>query len=163
MLESDFKGRKTRADREKTPLTGEDLFIEEIMPVKIPRNFKRPDMGFFYGTTDPRHHLSNFKSRTYMADTSDATRCIAFPTMLTKAAMKWFDSLPPRVVTCFDDLGKSFLTRFSIQKDKVKHAPSFLGVKQKVGEFQRVYMEIQQSMLGDSWPTYRNSHHETSQ
>ncbi|XP_015938706.1 uncharacterized protein LOC107464291 [Arachis duranensis] len=32
----------------------------------------------------------------YLADASDATRCKAFPTTLSKAAMKWFDSLPPR-------------------------------------------------------------------
>ncbi|XP_057760114.1 uncharacterized protein LOC130980451 [Arachis stenosperma] len=70
----------------------------------------------------------------YLANASDATRCKAFPTTLTKAAMKWFDSLPPRSVTSFDDLSRKFLMRFSIQKDKVKHAPSLLGVKQEVGE-----------------------------
>nr|XP_025637069.1 uncharacterized protein LOC112732538 [Arachis hypogaea] len=77
----------------------------------------------------------------YLADASDATRCKAFPTTLTKAAMKWFDSLPPRSVTSFDDLSRKFLMRFSIQKDKVKHAPSLLGVKQEVGEPLRDYME----------------------
>ncbi|XP_016164646.1 uncharacterized protein LOC107607183 [Arachis ipaensis] len=55
--------------------------------------------------------------------------------------MKWFDSLPPRSVTSFDDLSHKFLTRFSIQKDKVKHSPSLLRVKQEVGEPLRDYME----------------------
>ncbi|XP_057719322.1 uncharacterized protein LOC130933719 [Arachis stenosperma] len=77
----------------------------------------------------------------YLADASDATRCKAFPTTLTKAAMKWFDSLPLRSVTSFDDLSRKFLMRFSIQKDKVKHAPSLRGVKQEVGEPLRDYME----------------------
>ncbi|XP_025630696.1 uncharacterized protein [Arachis hypogaea] len=77
----------------------------------------------------------------YLANASDATRCKAFPTTLTKVAKKWFDSLPPRLVTSFDDLSRKFLMRFSIQKDKVKHAPSLLGVKQEVEEPLRNYMK----------------------
>ncbi|KAL4306202.1 hypothetical protein AHAS_Ahas16G0154700 [Arachis hypogaea] len=111
------------------------------MWARVPRNFKSPDMSLYYGTTDPKHHLSNFKSRMYLADASNATRCKAFRTTLTKSAMKWFDSLPPRSVTNFDDIARKFLTQFSIQKDKVKHAPSLLGVKQEVGESLRDYME----------------------
>ncbi|XP_057721038.1 uncharacterized protein LOC130935349 [Arachis stenosperma] len=111
------------------------------MRAKVPRNFKSPEMNLYDGTTYPKHHLSNFKSRMYLADTSDATRCKAFPTTLSKAAMKWLDSLPPRSVTSFEDLSRKFLMRFSIQKDKVKHAPSLLGVKQEVGEPLRDYME----------------------
>ncbi|XP_057719256.1 uncharacterized protein LOC130933650 [Arachis stenosperma] len=111
------------------------------MRTKVPRNFKSSDMNLYDETTDPKHHLNNFKSRMYLADASDATRCKAFPTILTKSAMKWFDSLPPKSVTSFDDLARKFLTRFSIQKDKVKHAPSLLEVKQEVGESLRDYME----------------------
>ncbi|XP_072066743.1 uncharacterized protein [Arachis hypogaea] len=98
-------------------------------------------MDLYVETTDLRHHLNNFKSRMYLANTFDTTRCKAFPTTLTKAAMKWFDNLPPRSLTCFDDLVKKFLTRFSIQNDKVKHALSLLGFKQEVGETLRDYME----------------------
>ncbi|XP_072064016.1 uncharacterized protein [Arachis hypogaea] len=111
------------------------------MWAKVPRNFKSPDMDVYDGTTDPKHHLSNFESRMYLTDASDATRCKAFPTTLTKAVMKWFDSLPPRLVTSFDDLSRKFLMRFSIQKEKVKHAPSPLGVKQEVEEPLKDYME----------------------
>ncbi|XP_052114335.1 uncharacterized protein LOC127745561 [Arachis duranensis] len=59
------------------------------MRVKVPRNFKSHDMNLYDRTTDPKHHLSNFKSRMYLADASDATRCKAFPTTLSKTAMKW--------------------------------------------------------------------------
>ncbi|XP_057739708.1 uncharacterized protein LOC130956722 [Arachis stenosperma] len=111
------------------------------MRAKVPRNFKSPDTDLYDGTTDPKHHLSNFKSRMYLADASDATHCKAFSTTLTKAAMKWFDSLPLRSVTSFDNLSRKFLMRFSIQKDKVKHALSLLGVKQEVGKPLRNYME----------------------
>lgn len=47
----------------------------------------------------------------------------------------------PGPVTCFDDLERKFLTQFSIQKDKVKHTLSLLGVKQEAGETLRAYME----------------------
>ncbi|KAL4275729.1 hypothetical protein AHAS_Ahas20G0136300 [Arachis hypogaea] len=42
------------------------------MQAKVPRNFKIPDNDLYDGTTDPRHHLSNFKSRMYLVDASDA-------------------------------------------------------------------------------------------
>ncbi|XP_072054867.1 uncharacterized protein [Arachis hypogaea] len=99
-------------------------------------------MDLYDGTTDPRHHLSNFKSRMYVADAFDVTHCKAFLTILTKAVMKWFDNLPPRSVTCFDNLARKFLTRFSTQKNKVKHASSLLEVKQEAEETLSNYMEI---------------------
>ncbi|XP_016173833.1 uncharacterized protein LOC107616385 [Arachis ipaensis] len=98
-------------------------------------------MDLYNRITDPRHHLNNFKSQMYLADASDATHCKALPTTLTKSVMKWLDNLPPRSVTGFDDLARKFLTRFSIQKNKVKHAPSLLEVKQEVRAKLRDYME----------------------
>ncbi|XP_015961208.1 uncharacterized protein LOC107485204 [Arachis duranensis] len=77
----------------------------------------------------------------YLTDTLDTTRCKAFPTTLTKTAIKWFDSLPPRLMASFDDLAKKFLARFSIQKDKTKHALSLLGIKQEDRKGLRSYME----------------------
>ncbi|XLU64933.1 hypothetical protein S245_024142, partial [Arachis hypogaea] len=132
---------KDRSDRGPTPEGNHDPFTQEIMKEKVPRNFKPPDMDLYDGTTDPSHHLSNFRSRMYLVDASDAIRCKAFPTTLTKSAMKWFDNLPPRSITSFEDLTKKFLTRFSIQKDKAKHAPSLLGIKQGNQETLREYME----------------------
>ncbi|XP_072084458.1 uncharacterized protein [Arachis hypogaea] len=112
-------------------------------------------MDLYDGTTDPKHHLSNFKSRMYLAGASDATLCKAFPTTLTKAATKWFDTLPPRSVISFDDLSRKFLTRFSIQKDKPKHAPRLLGIKQEIGETLCNYIErFNKACLGiSSLPT----------
>jgi len=111
------------------------------MKAKIPKNFKPPDMNLYDDTSDPSHHLSNSRSRMYLTEASDATRCKAFPTTLTKAAIKWFDSLPPRSISSFDDLVKKILARFSIHKDKTKHAPSLLGIKQGDRENLRSYME----------------------
>ncbi|XP_016173111.1 uncharacterized protein LOC107615571 [Arachis ipaensis] len=111
------------------------------MKTKVPKDFKAPDMTPYDGTSDPSYHLSNFRSRMYLTDASDATRCKAFPTTLTKTAIKWFDSLPLRSITSFDDLAKKFIARFSIQKDKAKHAPSLLGIKRGDREKLRNYVE----------------------
>ncbi|XP_072062124.1 uncharacterized protein [Arachis hypogaea] len=111
------------------------------MQAKVPRNFKTPDMDLYDGTTNPMHHLNNFKSWINLSDVFDATHCKAFPTTLTKVAMKWFDNFTPMSMTCFEDLAEKFLTRFLIQKDKVKHAPSLLGVKQEIRKTLRDYME----------------------
>ncbi|QHO12275.1 uncharacterized protein DS421_15g505520 [Arachis hypogaea] len=77
----------------------------------------------------------------YLTNASDAIRCKAFPTTLTKAAIKWFDSLPPRSITNFDDLAKKFLARFSIQKDKAKHVPSLLKINQ--GDQESLYSYVE--------------------
>ncbi|XP_057746912.1 uncharacterized protein LOC130966160 [Arachis stenosperma] len=111
------------------------------MKVKVPKNFKAPDMTPYDGTSDPSHHLNNFRSQMYLTDASDAIRCKAFPTTLTKIVIKWFDSLPPRSLTSFDDLARKFLARLSIQKDKTKHTPSLLGIKQGDRESLRSFME----------------------
>ncbi|KAL4287300.1 hypothetical protein AHAS_Ahas19G0172400 [Arachis hypogaea] len=84
------------------------------MKTKVPKHFKAPDMTPYDGISDPSHHLSNFRSRMYLTDASDAIRCKAFPTTLTKTAIKWFDILPPRSIASFDDLAKKFLARFSM-------------------------------------------------
>ncbi|XP_072054310.1 uncharacterized protein [Arachis hypogaea] len=98
-------------------------------------------MGLYDRMTDPRHHLSNLKSQQYLDNASYSTCYKAFPTTFPKVALKWFDNFLPKSVTCFDDLAMKFLTRFSIQNDKVKHAPSLLGVKQEVKEALQDYME----------------------
>ncbi|KAL4276740.1 hypothetical protein AHAS_Ahas20G0237400 [Arachis hypogaea] len=119
-------------------------------------------MTSYDGTSDPNHHLSNFRSRMYLTDTLDVVRCKAFPTTLTKAAIKWFDSLPPKSITSFDDLAKKFFVRFSIQKDKAKHAPSLLGIKQGEREslhnyikrFNKACMDIQSLLINPYFMIY---------
>ncbi|XP_016164821.1 uncharacterized protein LOC107607372 [Arachis ipaensis] len=111
------------------------------MKAKVQNDIKAPDMTPYDGTSDPSHNLSNFRSRMYLMDASDTTRCKAFPTTLTKTVVKWFNSLPPRLITSFDDLTKKFLAKFFIKKDKSKHAPSLLEIRQGDRESLRNYME----------------------
>ncbi|XP_015969739.1 uncharacterized protein LOC107493162 [Arachis duranensis] len=141
-LEANLKTKITRSNHEDRPHKEQDPFTKVIMKAKVPKAFKAPDMIPYDGTSDPSHHLSNFRSRMYLTDSSYSIRCKAFPTTLTKIAIKSFDSLSPRSITSFDDLAKKFLARFFIQKDKAKHAPSLLGIKQGDRESLCSYMEI---------------------
>ncbi|KAL4327921.1 hypothetical protein AHAS_Ahas13G0148400 [Arachis hypogaea] len=59
-----------------------DPFTKEIMKAKVPKDFKAPDMTPYDGTSDPSHHLSNFRSRMYLTEASDAIRY--FPSRRTK-------------------------------------------------------------------------------
>ncbi|XP_015962240.1 uncharacterized protein LOC107486194 [Arachis duranensis] len=140
-LEANLKAKTIQSNHNDNSHKDQDPFTKEIMKAKVPKDFKAPDMTPYGGISDLSHHLSNFRSRMYLTDASDAIRCKAFPTTLTKIAIKWFDSLPPRSITSFDDLVKKFLARFSIQKDKAKHAPSLLRIKQGDCESLHNYME----------------------
>ncbi|MED6131634.1 hypothetical protein PIB30_011485 [Stylosanthes scabra] len=75
--------------RELPTFTITDPFSEEIMKAEVLKNFKNPDMVLYDGTSDPCYHLSNFRSRMYLAGASDATRCKAFPTTLTTAQIRF--------------------------------------------------------------------------
>ncbi|XP_072088020.1 uncharacterized protein [Arachis hypogaea] len=130
-----------QSDREASFHREQDPFTNEIMKAKVPKDFKALDMTPYDETSDPSHHISNLRCRMYLMDASNATRYKAFPTTLTKTVIKWFDSLPPRSITSFDNLAKKFLARFSIQKDKAKHAPNLVGIRQGDQESLRSYME----------------------
>ncbi|KAL4329066.1 hypothetical protein AHAS_Ahas13G0262900 [Arachis hypogaea] len=87
-LEADLKSKAPRSTPEEISRKEQDPFTREIMKTKIPKDFKLPDMVLYDGTTDLNHHLSNFRSRMYLTDASDAVRCKAFPTTLTKTAIR---------------------------------------------------------------------------
>ena len=65
-LEADLKTKATRPSTEDSFQKDQDPFTREIMKTKIPKDFKLPDMTLYDGTSDPNHHLSNFRSRMYL-------------------------------------------------------------------------------------------------
>ncbi|XP_072066733.1 uncharacterized protein [Arachis hypogaea] len=124
------------------------------MRAKVPKNFKSPDMDLYDGTIDSKHHLRNFKSRMYLADASDATRCKAFPTTLTKAAMKWFDSLPPgRSPASKTSRNKLIEEELAYNINELTH--TYLYTEQKMTHEQRlVFDEILNAVITDSGGFY---------
>ncbi|PWG75164.1 hypothetical protein DF186_14075 [Enterococcus hirae] len=86
-------------------------------------------MILYDGISDFNYYFSNFRSRMYFTDVSDAVRCKVFLIIFTKTAIRWFDNLFLKFILNFDDLVKKFLVRFFIQKDKVKYVFSLLGIR----------------------------------
>ncbi|KAL4329370.1 hypothetical protein AHAS_Ahas13G0293300 [Arachis hypogaea] len=66
-LEADLKTRNTHSNHEDNSHKDQDPFSKEIMKAKVPKEFKAPDMTSYNDTSDPSHHISNFRSRMYLA------------------------------------------------------------------------------------------------
>ena len=91
-----------------------------------------PTVDLYDGTTDPEEHLGVYKAQMYDQDVDDATYCCYFPATLKGVLQSWFNSLPPRTITRFQDLANKFVGQFiasqkerttSIHLSKIKQGP----------------------------------------
>ncbi|KAL4306729.1 hypothetical protein AHAS_Ahas16G0207400 [Arachis hypogaea] len=73
-LEADLKAKTIQPSHDDDSHKDKDPFTKEIMKAKVPKDFKAPDMTPYDGTSDPSHHLRNFRSRMYLTEASDAIR-----------------------------------------------------------------------------------------
>ncbi|KAL4316042.1 hypothetical protein AHAS_Ahas15G0245500 [Arachis hypogaea] len=73
-LEADLKAKTIQPSHDDDSHKDKDPFTKEIMKAKVSKDFKAPDMIPYDGTSDPSHHLSNFGSRMYLTEASDAIR-----------------------------------------------------------------------------------------
>ncbi|XP_057719620.1 uncharacterized protein LOC130934047 [Arachis stenosperma] len=62
-LEADLKTKANQSPHVDSSCKDQDSFTKEIMKTKIPKDFKLLDMTLYDDTTDPSHHLSNFRSK----------------------------------------------------------------------------------------------------
>ena len=77
-------------------------FFDYIMSILFPKGFKLPiSMELYEGSTDSQEHLDAFKSKMILARASDPIKYRAFPIMLKKAVLRWFNSLPLRSISKF--------------------------------------------------------------
>ena len=98
-------------------------------------------MELYDGSTDPQEHMDAFKSRMALAGVSDPIRCRAFPITLKKAALKWFNSLPPRLINRFSDLVSIFFAHFTTKRFKPKQVSGLLGLHQRQNESLRDFLK----------------------
>ncbi|KAL4275376.1 hypothetical protein AHAS_Ahas20G0101000 [Arachis hypogaea] len=73
-LEADLKAKTIQHSHDDDSHKDKVPFTKEIMKAKVPKDFKAPDMTPYNDTSDPSHHLSNFRSRMYLTEASDAIR-----------------------------------------------------------------------------------------
>ena len=117
-------------------------FSNYIMSIQPPKPFKPPtDMDPYDGSTDPQEHLDAFKSRMVLTGASDPIKCRAFPIMMKKAALKWFNSLARRSINRFSNLSSIFLAYFTARKFKLKMISSLLRISQWQGESLQDFLE----------------------
>lgn len=77
----------------------EHPFVDEIMAIPVPRNFKFPKLLYYDGSTDPQEHLTTFNVKMMVSHASPSVKCQVFPTTLEGATLMWFPRLPPRSVS----------------------------------------------------------------
>ena len=112
------------------------------MGVKLPSRFKPlTDIESYDGSINPQEHMDTFKFRMALVKASDPIRCRAFPITLKKAALKWFNSLPPRSINKFSDLQSQFLAHFKTRRFELKLVTSLLGLFQRQRESLRDFLE----------------------
>ncbi|KAL4276988.1 hypothetical protein AHAS_Ahas20G0262200 [Arachis hypogaea] len=119
-LEADLKAKTTQSGHEDSPHKDQDPFTKEIMKAKVPKNFKAPNMTPYDGISDSSHHLSNFRSRMYLTETSDAIRYSPSKKIRLRT--------PQSIRESSKEIGKVFATTW---KDSTKRAWTYKVCQQK--------------------------------
>lgn len=80
-------------------------FADKVVVYCLPEKFKLPE-----GLGDLIEHLDDFRAHLNLLEASDEVACRAFPFTLLGSTRDWFQNLPPKSISKFDDFGKMFLT-----------------------------------------------------
>ncbi|XP_031090841.1 uncharacterized protein LOC115995830 [Ipomoea triloba] len=105
-------------------------FTLEIQEYCAPKNFQCPVMPIYDGTEDPSDHLIDFQAKMMILGAEDPMYCRVFFSTLKGAAQRWFLSLPPRSIDCFETLGEQFLTYFAGNIKTKRHFTALTAVQQ---------------------------------
>ena len=101
-------------DKEKTTAIGVDMKKLNLFPeVKLPENFKYPDITKFDGTQDPRTHLMSYINAMSMKNVTEAGMAKLFPQSLIGPALLWFLNLDDHDKTSWDTIAKAFVNQYS--------------------------------------------------
>ncbi|XP_031127676.1 uncharacterized protein LOC116029774 [Ipomoea triloba] len=87
-------------------------------------------MPTYDGTEDPSDHLIDFQAKMMILGAEDPMYCRVFFSTLKGAAQRWFLSLPPRTIDCFETLGEQFLTYFAGSIKTKRHFTALTAVQQ---------------------------------
>jgi hypothetical protein len=150
-IQQNSKGKTSRVD---SLLNKSSPFTERVMAVQLPEKFKAPTIQTYTGIEDPTEHLDNYKMHMDLQGTPQEMACQAFPLTLSGSARDWFRKLPPSSVTCFDDLGRKFVTQFLAGCKRKKPSGQLMVMRQKECESLKDYMvRFNQAKLKVDSPT----------
>ncbi|KAL2497762.1 Retrotrans gag domain-containing protein [Abeliophyllum distichum] len=91
----------------------EDPFTEELMSVPLPLKFKE-SASDFDGTRNPIDDIRTFQDWVRLHGWPDAIVYRALSLTLRKYAREWFNTLPPRSISSFSDLGTNLQSVFLV-------------------------------------------------
>ena len=101
-------------DKEKTTAIGVDMKKLNLFPeVKLPENFKYPDITKFDGTQDPRTHLMSYINAMSMKAVTEAGMAKLFPQSLIGQPLMWFLNLGDHDKASWDAIAKAFVNQYS--------------------------------------------------
>jgi hypothetical protein len=124
------------------------------MAIQLPEKFKIPAIQTYTGIEDPTEHLDNYKMHMDLQGTPQEMACRAFPLNLSGSARDWFQKLPPSSITCFDDLGRKFVTQFLAGCKRKKPSGQLMAMRQKEDESLKDYVvRLNQAKLTVDSPT----------
>jgi hypothetical protein len=124
------------------------------MAIQLPEKFKIPAIQTYTGIEDPIEHLDNYKMHMDLQGTPQEMACRAFPLTLSGSARNWLRKLPPSSITCFDDLGRKFVTQFLAGCKRKKPSGQLMAMRQKEGESLKDYVvRFNQAKLTVDSPT----------
>ena len=116
-------------------------FSEGLMDYRLPKGWKIPtNIDHYDGTTDPTEHLDAYFSTMTYHGASEELMCRTFPIYLKKAALRWFNSQPPRSILSWEDLSRKFLAQFTTSKQQPRSSLYLARVKQRKEESLRDFI-----------------------
>ncbi|CAA0820110.1 Unknown protein, partial [Striga hermonthica] len=84
----------------------------ELTAKALPAKVKIPQIGMYYGTSDPDVHLGHYTSWMDLHGASDALRCRMFSLTLGPRAQKWYYTLLPHSIWKWQQLRAAFRSHF---------------------------------------------------
>jgi hypothetical protein len=136
-IQQNNKGKISRVD---SLLNRFSPFTERVMAIQLPEKFKILAIQAYTRIEDPTEHLDNYKMHMDLQGTPQEMACRAFPLTLSGSAWDWFQKLPPSSITCFDDLGRKFVTQFLAGCKRKKPSGQLMAMRQKEGESLKDYV-----------------------
>ena len=136
-----IKGKGTRTTS-PTRGTGQPL-SRSITEREMPKKMKVPTLRDYQGDSDPREHITYFKSTSLIYDWGDSVKCKLFPMTLKGTAQSWYNGLRDRSIHSFHELAEQLELAFVSSRRKRVTNENLLTFHPKDDETLRVLGDVQ--------------------
>ena len=116
-------------------------FSKEIERAWLPGKFSLlpPNYVMYDGRADPVGHISHFRQSMALHLKNDALMCRMFPSSLGLVSLRWFNRLEHSLIHSWDEMAKTFVSRFITNSRKPKKVDSLLLMSMKDSESLKNY------------------------